>query len=277
MVSSTLPTTCPSRATSAVSARSTIVSSRWRAGEMSEAEFTAFLARIFSLLARYSLDGALHFICMDWRHMSEVLTPVGKSIPSSRTSACGSRTTPEWAPSIAAAMNSFWFTSTAVRRTATISCSANSVAIAPTCGRIRVLARSLRRANCWRCIRREARADGRRRHTGLHRPRRHCARQISRQRDHGDRRGAYGAALLSGSSSTRFTSTPSFVVGRRLLAMKPAMLRLADRSRKSKLSWRKRNAGQERRRLRSRVRKATAANEVQAGPIRKCWGSSSWF
>jgi DNA modification methylase len=42
-------------------------------GEMDEAEFTEFLARCFALLARYSLDGALHFVCMDWRHMGELL------------------------------------------------------------------------------------------------------------------------------------------------------------------------------------------------------------
>ena len=42
-------------------------------GEMSVAQFTAFLARVFFLLAHYSLDGAIHFICMDWRHMAEVL------------------------------------------------------------------------------------------------------------------------------------------------------------------------------------------------------------
>ena len=47
-------------------------------GEMSVAQFTDFLTRIFSLLARYSLDGALHFICMDWRHLSEVLTAGGQ-------------------------------------------------------------------------------------------------------------------------------------------------------------------------------------------------------
>jgi DNA modification methylase len=42
-------------------------------GEMSEAEFTAFLSRACSFLARYSVDGSLHFICMDWRHMGEIL------------------------------------------------------------------------------------------------------------------------------------------------------------------------------------------------------------
>jgi DNA modification methylase len=42
-------------------------------GEMDQAQFTAFLARALALLARYTLGGALHFICMDWRHMSELL------------------------------------------------------------------------------------------------------------------------------------------------------------------------------------------------------------
>jgi DNA modification methylase len=42
-------------------------------GEMDEAEFTAFLARAFGLLADFSRDGSLHYICMDWRHSRELL------------------------------------------------------------------------------------------------------------------------------------------------------------------------------------------------------------
>jgi len=42
-------------------------------GEMSEAEFTAFLRTVFERLIESSTDGAIHFVCMDWRHMSEVL------------------------------------------------------------------------------------------------------------------------------------------------------------------------------------------------------------
>jgi hypothetical protein len=42
-------------------------------GEMDEAEFIAFLTRALGLLAANSLDGSLHFICMDWRHMGELL------------------------------------------------------------------------------------------------------------------------------------------------------------------------------------------------------------
>ncbi|MGE4061547.1 MAG: site-specific DNA-methyltransferase [Sphingomonadales bacterium] len=42
-------------------------------GEMTTAQFTAFLKSVFSLMAATSRDGSIHFICMDWRHMSEVL------------------------------------------------------------------------------------------------------------------------------------------------------------------------------------------------------------
>jgi DNA modification methylase len=42
-------------------------------GEMSRSEFTAFLIGVLTLLARYSTDGALQFICMDWRHTPELL------------------------------------------------------------------------------------------------------------------------------------------------------------------------------------------------------------
>src|SRR5712691_3157711 len=42
-------------------------------GEMSESEFTDFLSNACNLLARYSYDGSIHFICMDWRHVGELL------------------------------------------------------------------------------------------------------------------------------------------------------------------------------------------------------------
>lgn len=42
-------------------------------GEMSKREFTSFLRTAFQNLAAHSLDGSIHFICMDWRHMDEML------------------------------------------------------------------------------------------------------------------------------------------------------------------------------------------------------------
>jgi DNA modification methylase len=43
-------------------------------GEMTEDEFTRFLRTVFGQLANVSQDGSIHFICMDWRHMTEMLT-----------------------------------------------------------------------------------------------------------------------------------------------------------------------------------------------------------
>lgn len=46
-------------------------------GEMTEDEFTAFLATVFGNLADHSTDGAIQFICMDWRHIGEVIAAGG--------------------------------------------------------------------------------------------------------------------------------------------------------------------------------------------------------
>lgn len=42
-------------------------------GEMTETDFTAFLSTTLGLAAQVSRDGALHYVCMDWRHLSEIL------------------------------------------------------------------------------------------------------------------------------------------------------------------------------------------------------------
>jgi hypothetical protein len=42
-------------------------------GEMSSPEFTDFLARDLSLTAKFSLDGAIVFSCIDWRHLKEMI------------------------------------------------------------------------------------------------------------------------------------------------------------------------------------------------------------
>jgi DNA modification methylase len=42
-------------------------------GEMTPAEFEHFLRTVFANMAEVSIDGAVHFICMDWRHMAEVM------------------------------------------------------------------------------------------------------------------------------------------------------------------------------------------------------------
>jgi DNA modification methylase len=42
-------------------------------GEMSTSEFTDFLAQFMTQAARNSSEGALQFICMDWRHSGELI------------------------------------------------------------------------------------------------------------------------------------------------------------------------------------------------------------
>ena len=41
-------------------------------GEMSQSQFTSFLTQSFERLADHSVDGSIHFICMDWRHIREI-------------------------------------------------------------------------------------------------------------------------------------------------------------------------------------------------------------
>jgi DNA modification methylase len=48
-------------------------------GEMSEPEFRSFLADSLGAAARCSRDGAVHFVCMDWRHMDSV-SAVGHTV-----------------------------------------------------------------------------------------------------------------------------------------------------------------------------------------------------
>jgi len=43
-------------------------------GEMNEQQFTDFLRQTCSLLAANSASGSVHYVCMDWRHLGELLT-----------------------------------------------------------------------------------------------------------------------------------------------------------------------------------------------------------
>ena len=48
-------------------------------GEMSPDEFSAFLECVFRLMTTHSCDGSLHQICMDWRHIGEIIS-AGKNV-----------------------------------------------------------------------------------------------------------------------------------------------------------------------------------------------------
>lgn len=48
-------------------------------GEMDSATFTDFLLCVFGHLAKVSRAGALHYVCMDWRHLPELLAAGGSA------------------------------------------------------------------------------------------------------------------------------------------------------------------------------------------------------
>src|SRR5262245_10661027 len=56
-------------------------------GEMSEAEFTAFLQTVFGRLAHNTIDGSIHQICIDWRHLGEMLG-AGRTVYSELKNLC---------------------------------------------------------------------------------------------------------------------------------------------------------------------------------------------
>ena len=43
------------------------------AGEMSPEAFTAFLQQALAPLVAHSVEGSIHYVCMDWRHLPEIL------------------------------------------------------------------------------------------------------------------------------------------------------------------------------------------------------------
>jgi DNA modification methylase len=56
-------------------------------GEMDEAEFRAFLKQTLGVSASVSRNGAVHFVCIDWRHMDDV-SAVGKAVYGDLLNVC---------------------------------------------------------------------------------------------------------------------------------------------------------------------------------------------
>ena len=56
-------------------------------GEMSSSAFTSFLEQPFRHMAAFSQDGSVHDICIDWRHLPEMLT-AGKAVFSELLNLC---------------------------------------------------------------------------------------------------------------------------------------------------------------------------------------------
>ena len=57
------------------------------AGEMSEAKFIQFLQTVLGHLAQHSVDGSLHFVFIDWRHLYELLT-AGRAVYRELNNVC---------------------------------------------------------------------------------------------------------------------------------------------------------------------------------------------
>jgi DNA modification methylase len=56
-------------------------------GEMSEYQFISFLTVTFQMLVRFSVSGSVHFICIDWRHIGELIS-AGKQAYESLLNMC---------------------------------------------------------------------------------------------------------------------------------------------------------------------------------------------
>lgn len=70
-------------------------------GEVSESQFTGFLTETLSAMSSVMRDGAIAFVCMDWRHMGELLAAGKAAFTELRTWWCGTRPMGAWGPSIA--------------------------------------------------------------------------------------------------------------------------------------------------------------------------------
>ena len=58
-------------------------------GEMSSADYMHFLGITLNAAASVSRDGALHYVCTDWRHIAELLAAAKPSMETLSISPCG--------------------------------------------------------------------------------------------------------------------------------------------------------------------------------------------
>jgi DNA modification methylase len=87
-------------------------------GEMDKAEFTAFLTQACRNLAAFSDAGSLHYICMDWRHLDELLTAGAEAYGELKNVCVWVKSMPGWARSTAASTSLSWSSSNPAECTA---------------------------------------------------------------------------------------------------------------------------------------------------------------
>jgi hypothetical protein len=112
-------------------------------GEMTPPIFTSFLTTTFQHLAANSFDGSIHYTCMDWRHMQEMLAAGYNVYSELKNVVSGTNLTAAWALSIAPSMS--WYSSGNQEQplTSTILSLANTAATAPTFGTMPASIRSV--------------------------------------------------------------------------------------------------------------------------------------
>lgn len=74
-------------------------------GEMSEAEFVSFLTNSLQLMSNFSANNSVHFICMDWRHLGELLAAGKQNYDEFLNKCVWSRTTAGWEASTVRSTN----------------------------------------------------------------------------------------------------------------------------------------------------------------------------
>ena len=123
-------------------------------GEMSEAEFSNFLEVVLQHLCTHSRDGAIHYICMDWRHIRELLT-VGHGVYSELKNVCVWNKTNGGMGALYRSKHEFIrYSRPGPGRTSTTSTSAPTGATARTSGTMPVSTSSATIGTLnWRCTR----------------------------------------------------------------------------------------------------------------------------
>jgi hypothetical protein len=74
-------------------------------GEMSPDQFAEFLRSSFANAVGVSVDGAMHFICMDWPHIRELLRATTGLYSEYKNLCVWSKDTEAWVPSIGRSMS----------------------------------------------------------------------------------------------------------------------------------------------------------------------------
>jgi hypothetical protein len=103
-------------------------------GEMTDAQFTEFLSTFLQRVESFAQDGAICFVCMDWRHTEHLLNAAQRF--TLKSICVWVKITLEWARSTDPNTSLFLSLNAAPPITSTMSSLVNTVALARPCGNI---------------------------------------------------------------------------------------------------------------------------------------------